>query len=71
MDDESLQFIEVNDAAVRQYGFGAEEFSRMTMFDIRPEEKSASLGVRPPKTARKGVTKGFVNIARRTERSLK
>jgi two-component system cell cycle sensor histidine kinase/response regulator CckA len=49
MDDESLQFIQVNDAAVRQYGFTAEEFSRMTMFDIRTEEKGASLEVRPSK----------------------
>jgi PAS domain S-box-containing protein len=47
MDDETLQFIQVNDAAVQQYGFAAEEFGRMTMFDIRPEEKSASLEVRP------------------------
>jgi two-component system, cell cycle sensor histidine kinase and response regulator CckA len=49
MDDETLQFIQVNDSAVRQYGFAVEEFSRMTMFDIRPEEKSASLDVRPQK----------------------
>src|SRR5580692_5570181 len=49
MDDETLQFIQVNDSAVRQYGFAAEEFSRMTMFDIRPEEKSGSLEVRPQK----------------------
>ncbi|HXE34989.1 MAG TPA: PAS domain S-box protein [Verrucomicrobiae bacterium] len=49
MDDETLQFIQVNDSAVRQYGFAPEEFSRMTMFDIRPEEKSASLDVRPRK----------------------
>ena len=26
MDDETLQFIQVNEAAVRQYGFAAEEF---------------------------------------------
>jgi two-component system cell cycle sensor histidine kinase/response regulator CckA len=58
MDDESLQFIQVNDAAVRQYGFTAEEFSRMTMFDIRPEEKSASLEVRPPKDAAAGRHQG-------------
>ncbi len=47
MDDETLQFIQVNEAAVRQYGFAPEEFSRMTLLDIRPEEKSASLDVRP------------------------
>ena len=49
MDDETMQFIQVNDAAVRQYGYAPEEFSGMTMLDIRPEEKSASLDVRPPK----------------------
>ena len=41
MDDETLQFIQVNDAAIRQYGFGAEEFSRMTLQDIRPENPRA------------------------------
>jgi PAS domain S-box-containing protein len=41
MDSESLQFIQVNDAAVRQYGYEAGEFSRMTMFDIRHEAKTS------------------------------
>jgi hypothetical protein len=58
MDDESLQFIQVNDAAVQQYGFAAEEFSRMTMFDIRPEEKGASLEVRPKKDGAAGRYQG-------------
>jgi len=47
MDDETLQFIQVNHAAVRQYGFAPEEFSQMTMFNIRPEEKKASLDAHP------------------------
>jgi len=51
MDDETLQFIQVNDAAVRQYGFAAEEFSSMTIHDIRHEEKTASAEVRPAKEA--------------------
>jgi len=42
VDNETLQFLQVNDAAVRQYGFAPEEFSRMTVLDIRSEEK------RPP-----------------------
>jgi two-component system cell cycle sensor histidine kinase/response regulator CckA len=58
MDDESLQFIQVNDAAVRQYGFAAEEFSQMTMFDIRPEEKGACLEVRPPEDGAAGRYQG-------------
>ncbi len=51
MDDETSQFIQVNEAAVRQYGFAAEEFSGMTIHDIRHEEKTASVEVRPPKEA--------------------
>ncbi|MHB8503844.1 MAG: response regulator, partial [Candidatus Acidiferrales bacterium] len=42
MDDETLQFVQVNDAAVRQYGFSAEEFSRISLFDIRPEDQLVS-----------------------------
>ncbi len=49
VDDETMQFIQVNDAAVRQYGFASDEFSGMTMLDVRPEEKSPSLEVRPEK----------------------
>jgi two-component system cell cycle sensor histidine kinase/response regulator CckA len=58
MDDETLQFIQVNEAAVQQYGFAAEEFSRMTMSDIRPEEKSASLEVRPQNSGAEGRHQG-------------
>src|SRR5208282_2060719 len=58
MDDESLRFIQVNDAAVKQYGFAAEEFSRMTLSDIRPEEKSASMEVRPQKVDADGRYQG-------------
>ncbi len=58
MDDETLQFIQVNDAAVQQYGFAAEEFSRMTLSDIRPEEKGASLEVRPQSNEADGRHEG-------------
>jgi PAS domain S-box-containing protein len=58
MDDETLQFIQVNEAAVRQYGFAPEEFGRMTIFDIRPEEKSATLEVRPHKDGAAGEYQG-------------
>ncbi|HTR31735.1 MAG TPA: ATP-binding protein [Puia sp.] len=37
-DEETLEFLEVNDAAVRLYGYSQEEFSRLTLADIRPEE---------------------------------
>lgn len=35
-DVETLQFLHVNDSAVRQYGYSKEEFLRMTIKDIRP-----------------------------------
>ena len=35
-DRNSLEFLAVNNAAVRQYGYSAEEFLRMTLKDIRP-----------------------------------
>jgi PAS domain S-box-containing protein len=39
-DDESLQVLEVNEAACGRYGYSHEEFLRMTLLDIRsPEEQ--------------------------------
>lgn len=37
-DLETLRFLEVNDAAVAQYGYSREEFSAMRITDIRPAE---------------------------------
>lgn len=37
-DVESLHFVEVNNKAIEDYGFTAEEFHGMTLKDIRPEE---------------------------------
>jgi PAS domain S-box-containing protein len=37
-DHATLAFIEVNDAAIRHYGYTREEFLTMTIKDIRPEE---------------------------------
>jgi len=48
-DCETLRFKQVNDAAIKSYGYSREEFLNMTLIDIRPEEeaetfrKSASL----------------------------
>jgi two-component system, cell cycle sensor histidine kinase and response regulator CckA len=42
-DRNSLEFLAVNNAAVRQYGYSAEEFLRMTLKDIRPAEETALL----------------------------
>ena len=37
-DPDTLRFIEVNDAAVRQYGYSRDEFLSMSILDIRPRE---------------------------------
>jgi PAS domain S-box-containing protein len=42
-DLETLAFLEVNDAAVRQYGYTREEFLAMTIADIRPPEEIPKL----------------------------
>jgi len=39
MDRESLRFLEVNEAAVRQYGYSQNEFKQMTVLDLRSEEE--------------------------------
>ncbi|MFN8579581.1 MAG: PAS domain S-box protein [Gemmatimonadaceae bacterium] len=41
-DPESLEFLAVNEAAVRRYGYTREEFRRMTLRDIRPPEDMAA-----------------------------
>jgi PAS domain S-box-containing protein len=41
MDRETLRFLEVNDAAVRQYGYSLNEFKKMSVLDLRPEEERA------------------------------
>jgi two-component system, cell cycle sensor histidine kinase and response regulator CckA len=37
VDDEELRFLQVNDAAVRQYGYSHEEFERMSTLELRSE----------------------------------
>jgi PAS domain S-box-containing protein len=48
-DDETLAFLAVNQAAIDTYGYTREEFARMTLHDIRPEEDRAALARRPAK----------------------
>jgi PAS domain S-box-containing protein len=48
-DDETLEFLAVNQAAITTYGYSREEFARMTLADIRPEEDRAALALRPAK----------------------
>ncbi len=42
-DVETLQFLEVNDATIANYGFTRDEFRAMTLYDIRPAEDAARL----------------------------
>jgi PAS domain S-box-containing protein len=42
-DSETLRFLEVNEAAVRSYGWTREEFLSMTLRDIRPPDEVAGL----------------------------
>jgi two-component system cell cycle sensor histidine kinase/response regulator CckA len=42
-DVETLRFLDVNEAAVRDYGYSREEFLAMTIKDIRPPEDVAAL----------------------------
>jgi two-component system cell cycle sensor histidine kinase/response regulator CckA len=37
-DLKTLEFLDVNEAAIKSYGFSREEFLRMTVLDIRPNE---------------------------------
>lgn len=37
-DYHTLRFLEVNEAAIRTYGYTQDEFKKMTILDIRPEE---------------------------------
>ncbi|HVO56702.1 MAG TPA: PAS domain S-box protein [Dongiaceae bacterium] len=41
-DTETLRFLQVNEAATRQYGYSECEFRQMTMRDIRPDAAEAS-----------------------------
>ncbi|MBA3443407.1 MAG: response regulator [Gemmatimonadales bacterium] len=42
-DVETLEFIEVNDAAIRHYGYSRDEFVAMTIMDILPSEDAPGL----------------------------
>jgi PAS domain S-box-containing protein len=42
-DEHTLRFLEVNDAAVRMYGYTQDEFRQMTLADIRPPAEVATL----------------------------
>ena len=45
VDVESLRFLAVNEAALRQYGYTRDEFMRLTLRDIRPPSELARVRV--------------------------
>ncbi len=51
-DVDSLKFLEVNDAAVQEYGYTREEFLTMTIRDIRPTEEVSRLEASVARTVR-------------------
>jgi two-component system, cell cycle sensor histidine kinase and response regulator CckA len=57
-DRQTLRFLAVNEAAVRLYGYRADEFLAMTVKDIRPSEDGA-----PPRHRRKDGSVVAVEIA--------
>ena len=57
---DSLAFLEVNDAATRQYGYSREEFLSMTIMDILPPDDAPGLHHGPERT---GATPGDVALA--------
>jgi PAS domain S-box-containing protein len=42
-DDETMQFLAVNAAAVARFGYSRDEFLRLTIFDVRPPEEHERL----------------------------
>jgi PAS domain S-box-containing protein len=42
-DIETLRFLEVNDAAIRHYGYSRDEFLSMTILDILPPEDAPGI----------------------------
>jgi PAS domain S-box-containing protein len=62
-DLETLAFLEVNEAAIRHYGYAREEFLAMTIADIRPPEKNGH----PKTTAIGAADRGLVWRQRRKD----
>jgi PAS domain S-box-containing protein len=49
-DIETLEFLAVNDAAIRHYGYSREEFLSMTIMDVRPAEDEPEVPIATPST---------------------
>ncbi|MBI2957137.1 MAG: PAS domain S-box protein, partial [Acidobacteria bacterium] len=68
-DLKTLAFLEVNEAAVRQYGYSREEFLRMTIKDIRPPEDIPRL-LKEVARRKKGVNRAGVWRHRKKDGSV-
>lgn len=51
---ETLRFLEVNDAALRQYGYDRETFLGLTLYDLREADERARLAARMEKARAEG-----------------
>ncbi|HEY2509220.1 MAG TPA: ATP-binding protein [Polyangiaceae bacterium] len=67
-DAETLAFLTVNEAAIRHYGYSRDEFAKMTLADIRPEEDQNAL--RRGVSGRPAVDLGSVWRHRRKDGSI-
>jgi two-component system cell cycle sensor histidine kinase/response regulator CckA len=65
-DLETLAFLEVNDAAVQQYGFSHEEFLAMTLRQIRPAEDVMELlrQTKQPRPLGQSTTESWRHMAK-------
>jgi PAS domain S-box-containing protein len=66
-DVETLQFLDVNEAAIKHYGYSKEEFFAMTLPDIRPKEDAGKL--KEMIKTLKGAKGHYRYVARHVKRS--
>ena len=65
-DEETLRFLAVNDAAVRQYGWSREEFLELTILDVRrPEEREKARDAIRQQRGARAVTIGVFRHCRK------
>ena len=64
-DRKTLQFLDVNNAAINHYGYSREEFLQMTILDIRPQEEREKV----IKSTTKNISATDQNIWRHTKKN--